>query len=163
MIVLVTGGAGYIGSQLIRELPFSQRFRGATIRVFDNMQEEKYLSLMDLPEEGKYEFVYGDICRPEDLARALEGDVRAVVHLAALTNATVSFERRELTEKVNLLGTECLVDALTNGGKQLDGAVRPVGSPDNDGIGQHLRGGNDGQLWGAKGDFDRPIGPGCES
>ena len=47
------GGSGYIGSLLIRRLPFSRGFEGATVRIFDNMAGGKYYSLFDLPEGAR--------------------------------------------------------------------------------------------------------------
>src|SRR5205823_11733703 len=61
MIILVTGGTGYLGSQLIRDLPTTPAFRGATIRVLDNQFRERYVSLWDLPAGVPYEFLEGDI------------------------------------------------------------------------------------------------------
>ena len=56
-IILVTGGAGYIGSQLIRDLAIDPRFAGTTIRIYDNLQRHHFCGLMDLPPEGRFEFI----------------------------------------------------------------------------------------------------------
>ncbi len=48
--ILVTGGAGYIGSRLIRDLATDPSLTGCTIRVYDNLQRETYNSLLDLPD-----------------------------------------------------------------------------------------------------------------
>lgn len=110
MDVLVTGGAGYIGSRLVRLLPESERLQVRRVRILDNMLEEKFPSLMDLPEDVEYEFVLGDIRSPEDVGRAMVG-MDAVVHLAALCNATLSFERRDATEAINYEGALNVVRA----------------------------------------------------
>lgn len=110
MNILVTGGAGYIGSQLICDLALEPGLRGARITVYDNMQDERYQSLMNLPEGGDYDFHYGDIQDLDELtAAAQQADV--IIHLAALCNAVVSFDRVEETERVNFCGTDNVVRA----------------------------------------------------
>lgn len=109
MVVLVTGGCGYIGSLLIRDLVSDPRFSGDTVRVLDNMMRERYVSLLDLPTRGIYEFVEGDIRKDDDLRRALH-DVETVIDLAGITNAPLSFERKELTIDVNVNGGRKVVE-----------------------------------------------------
>jgi len=109
MVVLVTGGAGYIGSRLIRELAAKKEFKGTTIRVIDNMLRERYVAIMDLPKEGRFEFLEGDVRKDDDLKRAFR-DVNMVVDLAGITNAPLSFERRELTFDVNVSGGKKVVE-----------------------------------------------------
>jgi UDP-glucose 4-epimerase len=79
--------------------------------VLDNMREEKFPSLMNLPEGVDYEFVLGDIRNQEDVETAIGDDTDVVVHLAALCNATISFERRDATEEINYGGTTTVVRA----------------------------------------------------
>ena len=109
MVVLVTGGCGYIGSRLIRDLASAPGFEGETVRVLDNMMRERYVSLMDLPSHGSYEFIEGDIRKDEDLKQAFR-DVDRVVDLAGVTNAPVSFERKQLTFDVNVTGGKKVVE-----------------------------------------------------
>jgi len=77
----------------------------------DNMREEKFPSLMNLPEGVSYEFALGDIRNEDDVRDALGDDTDVVVHLAALCNATISFERRDATEEINYGGTVNVVRA----------------------------------------------------
>lgn len=105
MVILVTGGAGYIGSLLVQEISKHEAFQGETIRILDNMFRERYVTLWSLPSDMKFEFLEGDIVKDEDVKRAMK-DVHLVFHLAAITNAPLSFEREELTEQVNLIGTK---------------------------------------------------------
>jgi UDP-glucose 4-epimerase len=109
MVVLVTGGCGYIGSKLIRDLAFVPSFEGETVRILDNMMRERYVSLMDLPGQLNYEFIEGDIRKDEDLKRAFR-DVDVVIDLAGVTNAPISFERKELTFDVNVTGGRKVVE-----------------------------------------------------
>ena len=111
MNILVTGGAGYIGSRLLHTLAEAAPERVGRIRVLDNMREEKFPSLMNLPEGVDYEFVLGDIRNQEDVETAIGDDTDVVVHLAALCNATISFERRDATEEINYGGTTTVVRA----------------------------------------------------
>lgn len=109
-VILVTGGLGYLGSQLIRDLVSADVFDGVTVRILDNMQEKYYSSLMNLPEEGHYEFIKGDILDPATLRLALKG-VSTVIHLAAIVRTPMSFENPAWMEQVNHWGTAHLVEA----------------------------------------------------
>lgn len=114
-IVLVTGGAGYIGSRLVRDLAADPRFEDYTIRIYDNLQRQHLCGLMDLPAEGRYEFVEGDILDRLNLGRAMLG-VETVVHLAAVVKTPLSFEHPEWTEQVNHWGTASVVDCALDAG-----------------------------------------------
>jgi nucleoside-diphosphate-sugar epimerase len=115
MIVLVTGGTGYLGSQLIRDLPKATGFKGATIRVLDNLLRERYVSLWDLPTGVRYEFLEGDIRDDSALGQALQ-DVEVVFSLSDITNAPLSFERKELTWETNHKGVLNLFDRAVRAG-----------------------------------------------
>lgn len=109
-IVLVTGGCGYLGSQLIRDLATDPRLGEITVRILDNLQSGQYQALMNLPQAGRYEFVEGDILDPAALRLALQ-DVDAVIHLAAVAHTPLSFEHPHWVEQVNHWGTVRLVEA----------------------------------------------------
>jgi nucleoside-diphosphate-sugar epimerase len=95
--VLVTGALGHIGSSLIRRLP--TLLPGVRIRMLDNLSTQRYCSLFNLPPEGQYEFVEGDILG-EKLRDAVAG-CSAVVHLAGLTDATGTAGTPELVMRAN--------------------------------------------------------------
>lgn len=111
MNILVTGGAGYIGSRLLHTLASGESPPVRRIRVLDNMREEKFPSLMNLPRGVAYEFVLGDIRSEDDVRAAIGDDTDVVIHLAALCNATISFDRRDVTEEINYGGTVNVVRA----------------------------------------------------
>ena len=108
MLVLVTGGAGYIGSVLTNLLIKE----GYKVRILDNLMYDNGFVLEALRTrggEGCPEFVKGDVRDPEVLEEALK-DVDAVVHLAALVGAPVSEKNPELTRQVNYEATVLLAD-----------------------------------------------------
>ncbi len=113
--ILVTGGLGYLGSQLIRDLAVAEQFNGWTIRILDNLQSGQYRALMRLPDGRQYQFVEGDILDPSALRLAL-GGVTAVVHLAAVVRTPMSFERSQWVEQVNHWGTRHLLEASLQAG-----------------------------------------------
>lgn len=78
MKVLVTGGAGYIGSVLVRQL----LQKGFSVRVLDSLKFGGE-ALYDIILNPNFEFILGDIRNEKDVAASLEG-IDAVAHLAAI-------------------------------------------------------------------------------
>lgn len=98
--VLVTGGAGFIGSHLIpRLLEKSQ-----SVVVLDNLSSGKMENLQKAQESAHFSFVRGDIRNPEDVKAAMRG-VDAVVHLAAQIDVSASVADPMFTHEVNVTGT----------------------------------------------------------
>jgi dTDP-L-rhamnose 4-epimerase len=106
--ILITGGAGFIGSHLADELLAN----GYHVRVLDNLTPQVHGG-GDRPEylSSEVELLVGDVRDPDAVARAVEG-VGAVVHLAARVGVGQSmYELAEYTA-VNSLGTAVLLEAL---------------------------------------------------
>jgi len=112
MKIVVTGALGHIGSRLIRELP--KIIPGAEVVMLDNLLTQRYCSLFNLPPEGKYRFIEADILEI-DLGEIFQG-ANAVVHLAAITDATNSFNNRDAVEHVNYNGTVKVAEACAKAG-----------------------------------------------
>ena len=107
--IVVTGALGHIGSKVIRVLPVI--FPGAEIVMIDNMVTQRFPSLFNLPSEGKYQFLEGDVLEL-DLNRVLDG-ADVVLHLAAITNAAGSFENKKQVEHVNYNATVRVAEACS--------------------------------------------------
>jgi UDP-glucose 4-epimerase len=109
--VLVTGGAGFIGSNLVPLLIQ----KGYHVTVFDNLTTGKLENLSKSQGETTFRFVKGDIRNPQDLNNALLG-IDAVVHLAALIDVTASVQNPELNNAVNVAGTLNVLQQSTKQG-----------------------------------------------
>ena len=107
--VLITGGAGFIGSHLADDLIQ----QGYSVRALDNLSEQVHGKDCTRPEylNPEVELMVGDVRNAEDVARALDG-VDYVFHLAAMVGVGQSmYEIKEYTD-VNNIGTAVLMEAL---------------------------------------------------
>jgi nucleoside-diphosphate-sugar epimerase len=104
-LVLVTGGAGYVGSHLTRKL----LARGHRVRVLDNFVYGGH-GLDDLADRDDVELITGDICDERALGRALSG-VRAVVALAAIVGDAACDLDPNRTMAINYESTRQMLDA----------------------------------------------------
>jgi UDP-glucose 4-epimerase len=106
MHFVITGALGHIGSRLIRQLPV--HFPGAEIVMIDDLSTQRFPSLFDLPESARYRFVECDVTKADLVPLLSKAD--AVIHLAALTDAAGSFDRREQVERVNFTATQQIAE-----------------------------------------------------
>ena len=110
MKVLVTGGAGFIGSNFVRHLLNSRR--DVEIINFDALTYAgNPESLADVAENPRYKFVKGDITDKHDVDKAFALSLDAVVNFAAETHVDRSIEDATPFLRTNVLGTACLLDA----------------------------------------------------
>lgn len=107
--ILVTGGAGFIGSHLCDEL-LSQDYR---VRVLDNLSPQVHGHATQVPDyvPEEVEFIRGDV-RDGKMVRAALEDVWAVFHLAAAVGVGQSMYEIEHYTSVNSMGTAVLLEAL---------------------------------------------------
>ena len=95
---LVTGGAGFIGSNLVRHLAG----QGVTVRVLDNLSSGHLDNLAGL--EASVDFIQGDL-RDTAAVRAAMRGIRHVVHVGALASVQASVDDPATTHDVNATGT----------------------------------------------------------
>jgi nucleoside-diphosphate-sugar epimerase len=109
--VLVTGGAGYVGSVLVDEL----LARGHRVRVLDSLLHGSVSSLLLVWGHEGFEFVRGDI-RESAVRRAALDGVDTVVHLAAIVGDPACARDPKLARRINLEATRLLLaEARTAG------------------------------------------------
>ena len=112
--ILVTGGAGFIGSHLVDALLAA----GHAVRVFDNLEPQVHGGLR---EQGRWpdyvarecEKIVGDVRDREALRRALDG-IDVIFHEAAMVGVGQSMYQVQRYVDVNTLGTATLLDILAN-------------------------------------------------
>lgn len=109
--ILVTGGAGFIGSHVV------DRFvdRGCSVIVIDNLSTGKLSNIEEHVNDGLVDFVEADI-RNQDAIRKYLGDVNTVVHSAAIVSVQLSMENPRLTYEINVEGTLGLLELCVSSG-----------------------------------------------
>ena len=117
MKLLVTGGAGFIGSNFI--IYILKKYPDYEIINLDKLTYAGNLAnLKDVESDKRYKFVLGDICDKE-LVDLLVKEVDAVVHFAAESHVDRSILNSDEFVKTNVLGTQVFLDAaLRNGNKR---------------------------------------------
>ncbi len=109
-LVLVTGGAGFIGSHLIPKILAV----GMQVRVLDSLSAQVHGAVpndLQWLEQDGIEFIRGDVVSREDWIRALDG-VNAIVHLAAETGTGQSMYEVARYNEVNSQATALMLDVL---------------------------------------------------
>jgi len=110
---LITGGAGFIGSNLAEHLVT----RGKTVRIFDDFSSGRRENIAGLT--GKAEVVTGNLCDLPAIQRAATG-VRYVIHMGAIPSVPRSVQDPVATNAANITGTlNVLVAARDAGVKRL--------------------------------------------
>jgi UDP-glucose 4-epimerase len=109
--VLVTGGAGFIGSHVVDRLVAE----GFGVSVLDNLSTGTSKNIRSHLNSNAIDFVQGDIRNVGDVKRSLEG-VSVVIHMAALVSVPFSIQNPNLTYDINLVGTLNMLKASVERG-----------------------------------------------
>ena len=108
MKILVTGGAGFIGSNFI--LYMMEQYPEYKILNFDVLTYAGNLeNLKSVENNPNYSFVHGDICNKDDVEKAMNG-CDSVVHFAAESHVDRSITGPAVFVKTNVIGTQVLLD-----------------------------------------------------
>lgn len=105
---LITGGAGFIGSNITEHLLRA----GKTVRVFDNFSTGKRTNL---PTTGPLDILDGNLADPAAVKRAVT-DVRYVIHMGAMPSVPRSVEEPAATHAANITGTLNILIAARDAG-----------------------------------------------
>lgn len=112
--LIVTGALGHIGSALIHAL---QPGEFKEVVLIDDMSAQRYCSLFGLPDGVPFRFIEADVLTV-DLEKLLDAD-SLVIHLAAITDAASSFDKKDQVERVNFDATVRIAEACRQAGAAL--------------------------------------------
>jgi dTDP-glucose 4,6-dehydratase len=106
MTIFVTGGAGFIGSEFVRQTVPHHR-----VINFDKLTYAGNLdNLTSVAQHPNYSFVIGDVCDARAVADAIPEDCDAIVHFAAESHVDRSILSAEEFVRTNVLGTQVMLD-----------------------------------------------------
>ena len=115
--VLITGGAGFVGSNLVERL---LTVPGLQVRIFDNLSRRGVMHNLDwllgMTESSRLEIVEGDV-RDPDAVRKAASDAKEIYHLAAQVAVTTSIEDPATDFATNAIGTFNVLEAARASGK----------------------------------------------
>jgi dTDP-glucose 4,6-dehydratase len=108
--LLVTGGAGFIGSNYVRRIIDGSLVGVSELTVLDKLTYAGTLTNLEMLPKGSFEFIKGDICDP-NLVQDLMAKSDAVVHFAAESHVDRSITGAKEFIETNVIGTQNLLDA----------------------------------------------------
>ena len=100
--LLITGGAGFIGANLVEHFLNDERI--SLVRVLDDLSNGYYSNIAEFEGHPKFEFIKGDITDYDTCLKACEG-IDKISHQAALGSVPRSIENPIRTNEVNVGGT----------------------------------------------------------
>jgi dTDP-glucose 4,6-dehydratase len=117
MRFLITGAAGFIGSNFVRHLYKNSKLTTSKVVVIDKLTYAGSLTnLTSFSNKNNFKFIKGDIC-DANLIRDLVSDCDIVVHFAAESHVDRSIDSSKEFIRTNILGTEILLNEVKNNPK----------------------------------------------
>ena len=107
-MILVTGGAGYIGSHCVIRLLEA----GKKVIIFDNLSTGHIETVNELKKHGELEFIKGDLLNIEDIKKVFNNNIDAVIHFAALSLVGESVKEPLKYYYNNVMGTLNLLNVM---------------------------------------------------
>ena len=114
MKILVTGGAGYIGSGLLIRL--GEEFPEATIMSLDNLEAGDYRHVEHLRNDKRYHLLAGDLRKKADVRKAVTRDTVMIMHLGAISEIGPCREHPRKAIETNIYGTHLLLEEAVKRG-----------------------------------------------
>ena len=109
--ILITGGAGFIGSNLTERL----LLEGNEVVLLDTVKDPVNINGF----EDQVEYLREDVCEPKGVGRLLQEDgISGVIHLAAVSRVIWGEERPEECVKTNVGGLNCILENIRKAGKR---------------------------------------------
>lgn len=119
MRILITGGAGFIGSNFVRMIACGDLKEITSVTVLDKLTYAGVLSnLAEAENLNSYKFVNGDICDSK-LVTSLLDEVDAVINFAAESHVDRSIAGAEDFVQTNIVGVQVLLDAIKASGRKI--------------------------------------------
>jgi dTDP-glucose 4,6-dehydratase len=119
MRILVTGGAGFIGSNFVRMIANGHLEGVSTVKVLDKLTYAGVIGNLDSAKKFTgFEFIEGDICDPNQVGELIS-DVDAVINFAAETHVDRSISGATDFVQTNIVGVQILLDAIKEQGKKI--------------------------------------------
>jgi len=112
MNVLVTGGAGYIGTALLVKL--GEEFPEAAITSLDNLATGDYRYVKHLKNDKRYHLLVGDVRKKSDLRKAVTQDTTAIIHAAAIPGVEACNRQPNNAIGTNVYGTHLILEEAVN-------------------------------------------------
>jgi dTDP-glucose 4,6-dehydratase len=119
MRVLVTGGAGFIGSNFVRMFARGELQEISSVHVLDKLTYAGVIeNLSDVSKTPGYSFFQGDICDPKKVEELLI-DIDAVINFAAESHVDRSISGAADFVQTNIVGVQVLLDAIKTSRRQI--------------------------------------------
>ncbi len=115
MKILVTGGAGFIGSNLLRHI-LAHRPQDSVVNLDALTYAGNLENLRDVEGERRYSFVRGDIADAAAVESTVAGGIEVIVNCAAATHVDRSIDSADTFVRTNVVGTATLLEAARRHG-----------------------------------------------